>query len=57
MAKALGNSPGQQDAWCLSASFGVAEIRACESLDSWLVRVDQALYRAKDRGRDCVVEE
>ncbi|MFH2139573.1 MAG: GGDEF domain-containing protein [Pseudomonadota bacterium] len=48
---------GQQDAWCLSASFGVAEIRSGESLDSWLVRVDQALYRAKDNGRDCVVEE
>jgi diguanylate cyclase (GGDEF)-like protein len=48
---------GQQDAWCLSASFGVAEIRSGESLDSWLVRVDQALYCAKDNGRDCVVEE
>ncbi|MFH2134858.1 MAG: GGDEF domain-containing protein [Pseudomonadota bacterium] len=48
---------GQQHAWCVSASFGVAEIRSGESLDSWLVRVDQALYRAKDNGRDCVVEE
>lgn len=47
---------GQQHAWCLSASFGVAEIRSGESLDSWLVRMDQALYRAKDNGRDCVVE-
>jgi diguanylate cyclase (GGDEF)-like protein len=46
----------QPDAWCLSASFGVAEIRSGESLDSWLVRMDQALYRAKDNGRDCVVE-
>jgi PleD family two-component response regulator len=34
----------------------VAEIRSGESLDSWLVRMDQALYRAKDNGRDCVVE-
>jgi diguanylate cyclase (GGDEF)-like protein len=48
---------GQQHAWCVSASFGVAEIRSGESLDSWLVRVDQALYRAKGNGRDCVVEE
>lgn len=47
---------GQQHAWCVSASFGVAQIRSGESLDSWLVRVDQALYRAKDNGRDCVVE-
>lgn len=48
---------GQNGAWSLSASFGVAEIKAVDTLDSWLVRADQALYRAKDNGRDCVVEE
>ncbi|MDD2699790.1 MAG: GGDEF domain-containing protein [Sideroxydans sp.] len=47
----------QEHAWCVSASFGVAQIRAGESLESWMVRVDQALYRAKDNGRDCVVAE
>jgi diguanylate cyclase (GGDEF)-like protein len=47
---------GQKDAWRISASFGVAEIRAGESLEAWLTRADQALYRAKEHGRDRVVE-
>lgn len=38
----------------LSCSFGLAEARPGESLDGLLARVDQALYAAKDRGRDRV---
>jgi two-component system, cell cycle response regulator len=38
----------------LTCSFGVAEIRKGESLDSLLNRVDAALYRAKNNGRNRV---
>jgi diguanylate cyclase (GGDEF)-like protein len=40
----------------VTASFGVAQIRSGESIDTWLQRVDQALYRAKGHGRNCVME-
>ena len=40
----------------VTASFGVAQIRSNESIDDWLLRVDQALYRAKESGRNCVKE-
>lgn len=36
----------------LTVSIGVAEIRADEDLSSWLGRADQALYRAKQLGRN-----
>jgi len=39
----------------VTASFGVAQLREDEKLDDWLVRADQAMYRAKANGRDCVV--
>jgi diguanylate cyclase (GGDEF)-like protein len=38
----------------LTCSFGVAEIRNGESLDSLFNRVDAALYRAKNNGRNRV---
>jgi diguanylate cyclase (GGDEF)-like protein len=38
----------------LTASFGIAEVSAGESLDDLFRRADQALYLAKNSGRDCV---
>jgi len=39
----------------ITASFGVAERKARESFKFWYKRVDEALYRAKDIGRNRVV--
>ena len=39
----------------VSCSFGVAERRAGEAMDSLINRADAALYQAKDAGRDRVV--
>lgn len=39
----------------VTASFGVALLRAGETSDDWLARADEALYEAKDSGRDCIV--
>lgn len=39
----------------ITASFGVAELFAGETQASLLQRVDQALYRGKAAGRNCVV--
>ncbi|AVI63663.1 GGDEF domain-containing protein [Halomonas sp. GFAJ-1] len=38
----------------VTLSIGVAEYRCGEPLDSLITRADQALYSAKDVGRDCV---
>jgi diguanylate cyclase (GGDEF)-like protein len=40
----------------VTASFGVAQIRSGESIDDWLQRSDQAMYSAKEHGRNCVME-
>lgn len=40
----------------LTCSFGVTEYNAGESLDDLIKRVDEALYIAKDSGRNCVEE-
>jgi diguanylate cyclase (GGDEF)-like protein len=40
----------------VTASFGIAQIRSGESIDDWLLRSDQALYVAKEHGRNCVME-
>lgn len=39
----------------LSVSIGVTEARADESFESAFKRADQALYQAKDLGRNCVI--
>ncbi len=38
----------------VTASFGVAELQAGESIDDVLSRVDHALYQAKESGKNCV---
>jgi len=43
--------PGLQ----LTASIGFTEFHPAETIDAALKRVDDALYRAKDAGRNCVV--
>ncbi len=39
----------------VTGSFGVTQFKPGESLDSCLKRTDDALYMAKDQGRNCVV--
>ena len=43
------------DGMHLTASVGIAVHRPDESFDSWFARADEALYRAKQAGRDRVV--
>jgi diguanylate cyclase (GGDEF)-like protein len=51
-AEPLVNHPVMQT---VTASFGVAQIGSGESIDDWLLRVDKALYSAKEHGRNCVM--
>lgn len=46
--------PGMQPDTRISASFGVAQLRAADSLSDLLRRADAALYEAKKGGRDQV---
>ncbi|MFK5985906.1 MAG: diguanylate cyclase [Pseudomonadota bacterium] len=39
---------------CIQASFGVTEIIQGDSMETAIERADQALYRAKSSGRNCV---
>jgi diguanylate cyclase (GGDEF)-like protein len=41
----------------ITASFGAAELKDTDTLESFLARADQNLYQAKDRGRNCVVAD
>lgn len=41
----------------IAISIGVADRRHHEDLSTWMVRVDQALYRAKENGRNRVEKE
>lgn len=38
----------------ITASIGIAELKPDDTLRSLLSRADEALYRAKEKGRDCV---
>ena len=39
----------------VTASFAVAERLSGESFENWFQRLDSALYKAKDNGRNCVI--
>ena len=39
----------------VTISYGVATLQPGESMESWLTRADDALYQAKEGGRDCIV--
>ena len=43
------------DGLALTLSAGVCQVRDNDSADDLLARIDKALYRAKDAGRDCVI--
>jgi diguanylate cyclase (GGDEF)-like protein len=38
----------------ITASFGLAEIVAAEPIEQWIARADEALYEAKETGRNRV---
>lgn len=44
----------EPEAITATASFGVAQLRPGETADAWLLRADEALYRAKAQGRNRV---
>jgi diguanylate cyclase (GGDEF)-like protein len=39
----------------VTCSIGVTEITETDDSDSVILRVDQALYQAKEQGRNCVI--
>ena len=41
--------PDQEE---LKFSAGITRLRSYDSIDSWLQRVDTAMYQAKEAGRD-----
>lgn len=45
---------GGSDVQTVTASFGVAQFEINETIESLLKRADQALYQAKNGGRNCV---
>ncbi|NRD73380.1 diguanylate cyclase [Shewanella sp. VB17] len=40
----------------VTASFGIAELKKGEEFEQLLARADEALYSAKEQGRNCIVE-
>ncbi|MEM7785570.1 MAG: GGDEF domain-containing protein, partial [Planctomycetota bacterium] len=55
--KHLANTPQPMlNGKCITASFGVAELRESESATEFFVRADNALLHAKESGRNRVIE-
>lgn len=54
---AMESSPvvSQPEPITATASFGVAPLERGETTDDWLLRADQALYKAKEQGRNCAM--
>jgi diguanylate cyclase (GGDEF)-like protein len=44
-----------QDAEAITGSFGLAQLGAKEGIEDLIRRVDQALYQAKDAGKNQVI--
>jgi len=49
--------PGEGGVLTVTVSIGVAEIHPGDDVDSVLRRADEALYRAKAEGRNCVMSD
>lgn len=49
----IANAPFTDVGWA-SVSIGVAQLCPSDDLNSWVARADEALYRAKDSGRNAV---
>jgi diguanylate cyclase (GGDEF)-like protein len=43
------------EGWRVTASIGVSELHAGESIDAWMRQADEAMYAAKTAGRDRVI--
>ncbi|MBL4693695.1 MAG: GGDEF domain-containing protein [Magnetovibrio sp.] len=56
-SKTLVNRTTKEDLGKLTISVGVSKFEFGESLTDFLKRADQALYKAKNSGRDCVVSQ
>lgn len=44
-------------AWGITASFGVAQLSPDEFWESLIMRADDLMYQAKNRGRNCIIHE
>ncbi|AJQ92441.1 GGDEF domain-containing protein [Gynuella sunshinyii] len=53
----LSTFQARQFALQVTASFGVAEFDAAQEIDATLKRADIALYKGKEKGRNCVASE
>ncbi|MES9966850.1 MAG: GGDEF domain-containing protein, partial [Sedimenticola sp.] len=55
LREAMSESNPLQDERPVTASFGVVEWSRDEAMENMLKRADEALYKAKEQGRDCIV--
>lgn len=57
LAKQIITDPATQNSFSVTVSIGalIADASYNASLDVWLKQADENLYKAKDRGRNCVV--